>query len=87
MAAAQEPEIKPQWKSFHAKRTGLITVSQYCPERPYVELQVPQDVHLVHRIVFKTISHDQGSQPITYLLKLRLTWPRFQRRRTEYRHL
>lgn len=43
-----------------AARTGLEIVSEYCPERPYLELQVPPNIEAVRKAVFKTISRDQG---------------------------
>jgi len=45
---------------YRASRSEHVTVSQYCPERPYVELRVPKDVATVDYIIFTTVSHDQG---------------------------
>ncbi|KAI5920480.1 heterokaryon incompatibility protein-domain-containing protein [Camillea tinctor] len=42
------------------KREGLVNVSRSCPERSYVELHVPTDIHSVNRVVFRLLSHDQG---------------------------
>ncbi|KAJ8131001.1 hypothetical protein O1611_g2628 [Lasiodiplodia mahajangana] len=42
------------------KRTHEVQVSRWCPERVYVELTVPEDIHAISRIVFRTDSHDQG---------------------------
>ena len=53
-------EISPSWKYYRAQRNGTVTVPQYCPERAYVELQVPEPAVTVRRIIFRTVSHDQG---------------------------
>lgn len=47
-------------KTVGAARSALIIVSEYCPERPYVELEVPSDIEIVTEVTFKTVSHDQG---------------------------
>ena len=47
-------------RSSSAGRDEPVTVSEYCPERPYLEIQVPDDVE-VRRLIFTTVSHDQGS--------------------------
>jgi hypothetical protein len=44
------------------KREGLIEVSRYCPERVYLELRVPDDIHSVTRVIFRIVSHDQGKE-------------------------
>ena len=43
-----------------ARRENLIKVSRYCPERPYVELCVPENIVTIKTIVFRIVSHDQG---------------------------
>ncbi|KAI0836854.1 heterokaryon incompatibility protein-domain-containing protein [Hypoxylon sp. FL0890] len=42
------------------KRSHEVQVARWCPEKAYVELVVPEDVHAVSKIVFRTDSHDQG---------------------------
>jgi hypothetical protein len=42
------------------KRQGLVEVSRSCPERIYVELRLPEDAYFVHKVIFRTLSHDQG---------------------------
>ena len=44
------------------KRDGLIEVSKYCPERVYLELRVPEDIQSVSRVIFRMVSHDQGTE-------------------------
>ncbi|KAF2705763.1 HET-domain-containing protein [Pleomassaria siparia CBS 279.74] len=41
-------------------REKRINVCEYCPERPYVELQLPTNVTHVEKIVIRITSHDQG---------------------------
>ena len=41
-------------------RTGFVRICLYCPERPYVELHVPANIKHVRKVVFTTISCDQG---------------------------
>jgi len=43
------------------KREGLVEVSMACPERSYIELVVSADIHSVDRVIFRTLSHDQGT--------------------------
>ncbi|CAM1508928.1 Fc.00g026670.m01.CDS01 [Cosmosporella sp. VM-42] len=47
-------------KVCSAKRTELIQVHDHCPDRPYVELEIPQDAKSVVAVSFTTISRDQG---------------------------
>ncbi|OTA65975.1 HET-domain-containing protein [Hypoxylon sp. EC38] len=42
------------------KRSYEVEVARWCPEKPYVELLVPEDVRAVSEVVFRTDSHDQG---------------------------
>ncbi|KAK2594589.1 hypothetical protein QQS21_007719 [Conoideocrella luteorostrata] len=37
-----------------------IQVSRNCHGGPYVELRVPEGMRNVHRVIFRTVSHDQG---------------------------
>ena len=60
-------EIDPCWCYYSASADSLINVCSGCPFRPYVSLRLPasdlegQAVRVdVHRIVFTTLSHDQG---------------------------
>ncbi|CAM1503623.1 Fc.00g012140.m01.CDS01 [Cosmosporella sp. VM-42] len=43
-----------------AKRCQLIQVHDHCPERPYIELKVPEDAKAVVAISFMALSRDQG---------------------------
>ena len=60
------------------KRENLIEVSRFCPERVYLELRVPEDIHFVTRVIFRIVSHDQGkggpfnSLTQTFLIYIRL---------------
>ncbi|GAP84250.1 putative heterokaryon incompatibility protein [Rosellinia necatrix] len=41
-------------------RHNLVHVYEHCPQRPYVELKLPQDVQCVTAVSFITVSRDQG---------------------------
>ncbi|VUC23018.1 unnamed protein product [Clonostachys rosea] len=43
-----------------ARRAELVQVHDHCPERPYVELKVPENVEKVLSVEFSTVSRDQG---------------------------
>jgi hypothetical protein len=60
MAATRLEDNHLQYKSVCVRREGLIKVSRYCPERPYVELRVPEEINTVRGIAFRILSHDQG---------------------------
>ena len=60
MTIEQTSGLDTQWSSARAARTELIQVSQYCPERAYVEVRLPNNIGAVRRVIFKTTSHDQG---------------------------
>jgi len=61
------------------KREGLIKVSRYCPERVYLELRVPEDIHSVTRVIFRIVSHDQGKEgPFNSLTQTFLIYIRLQ---------
>jgi hypothetical protein len=47
-------------------RTSFARICHYCPERPYVELHVPASIKHVRRVVFTTISCDQGEHHVLY---------------------
>ena len=56
-----------QWETEHldhksvcATSAGLVVVSRHCPERPYVELRVPEKFKSIIAIIFTISSHDQG---------------------------
>ena len=53
-------DIDPNWLSWKVTREEEVDVSQYCADRPYLEFEVPAGVKRVHRVVFTTVSHDQG---------------------------
>ncbi|CAJ2500007.1 Uu.00g028600.m01.CDS01 [Anthostomella pinea] len=52
-------------KIVSAQHTGLVTVHQYCPTRPYVELEIPPDAGKVLAVTFEIVSRDQGMCNIT----------------------
>jgi hypothetical protein len=66
MAADSGASTDPSWTYFLAENDAFITTSQHCPERPYVSLDfcspaIDSSTKVsVRRIVFTTISHDQG---------------------------
>ena len=70
--AQAEHTIDSNWRAHSVKRTDLVQVSQYCPERPYVELQIPEFVRVqtVKKVLFTIVSHDQG---------IRLTFKAFRK--------
>lgn len=37
-----------------------MIVPECCPERPYLELEIPSTIQVVEGVVFKTVSRDQG---------------------------
>lgn len=53
--------IDPAWKTHSNTRTNLVQVSSYCPDRPYVELRIPESVQNVKQVHFSVLSHDQGT--------------------------
>ena len=55
--------MSSQIKLCTAERADLIQVHDHCPERPYVELEVPQDAKSVIAVSFTAISRDQGQSP------------------------
>ncbi|KAE9372520.1 HET-domain-containing protein [Stipitochalara longipes BDJ] len=65
MTTESDSAPDPSWAYFSAENDVLITMSQHCPERPYVSLQfgtpgVSSQKLSVRRIIWTTISHDQG---------------------------
>lgn len=49
-------------KQVVARRSGVISVSEHCPDRPYVELEIPRDFHAVRYVDYTTDAHDQGKR-------------------------
>ena len=60
MAATREENDHLHQNTLCTRRENLIKVSRYCPERPYVELCVPENIVTIKAIVFRIVSHDQG---------------------------
>lgn len=69
--------IDPTWKYLTAFHRGITQTCEICPERAYLSLKLPRENAYpnhrleVKRIVFSTVSHDQGwadgsSQEPTY---------------------
>lgn len=53
-----------------AEHKELLQVHDHCPERAYVEVQVPADAKKVVAVTFTAVSHDQG-KPECILLSAR----------------
>ncbi|KAF5969542.1 heterokaryon incompatibility (het-6OR allele) [Fusarium coicis] len=49
-----------EMKTCFVERKDAIQVHDHCPERPYVELEVPQDAKRVDAVTFAGTSRDQG---------------------------
>lgn len=49
-----------EMKTCFVERKDAIQVHDHCPERPYVELEVPQDAKRVTAVTFGGTSRDQG---------------------------
>jgi hypothetical protein len=73
MAADFNASTDASWTYFLAENDAFITTSQHCPERPYVSLlfgspAINVSTNLsVRRIVFTTVSHDQGFSGTAHL--------------------
>lgn len=74
MAASSNTPPDPSWTCFSAGNHVFITTSQHCPEQPYVSLQIGSLTSntssprlSVKRIMFTTVSHDQGSSGTLHL--------------------
>ena len=52
--------IEQHLRTHTVKREDIFQVCRICPERPYVELQVPENSRSIHRVDFTITSHDQG---------------------------
>lgn len=66
-----------KWRTFVASRSETEVVTQYCPERPYVELRIPSELRYIRRIIFKIDAHDQGENS-SGALDVILTFGRIQ---------
>lgn len=44
-----------------AERKGLVVTHQHCPDRPYLELQVPDDADVVTSVECCFVGRDQGT--------------------------
>jgi hypothetical protein len=42
-------------------REDRFVISEYCPERPYLEIQLPENVTHVEKLIVNITSHDQGA--------------------------
>ncbi|KAK4098417.1 HET-domain-containing protein [Parathielavia hyrcaniae] len=47
-------------RTFESRRRGVVQFHEHCPQRPYVELTVPDDAQTVTAASFTTVSRDQG---------------------------
>ena len=60
----QQYEPLPSWKHLTTTHKCFTSTCEHCPERSYASLQIPNDGPgkrtLVRRVVFTTISRDQG---------------------------
>lgn len=52
--------MSPASRTRESTRRGVVQVHEHCPQRPYVELIVPDDVQTVTAASFTTVSRDQG---------------------------
>ena len=53
-----------------ASRNDHIVISEYCPERPYLEIQLPDNVTHVDKLLINITSHDQGATKALMFLKV-----------------
>ena len=60
--------------TYSSRRSHQVIVCPVCPERPYVQLKLPEAVGRVKKIVFKTVSHDQGKLPTLQLPQGLMRW-------------
>ncbi len=53
------------WTATSAERHELVTVGEYSPREPYISSPpiAGSAENLVRRLVFTTVSHDQGATP------------------------
>lgn len=47
-------------KKHHVHRARMTAVHDHCPDRAYIELEVPQDAAEVVSVTFTSVSRDQG---------------------------
>ena len=52
-------------KRLVAERDGLVVVHQHCPDRPYIELEVPCDFGTARLVKCTAESRDQGVRHLT----------------------
>jgi len=60
--SSTEIDTTTSLRTHSSKRAEELRIYQYCPERPYVELEIPEFVRGkdVKHVVFTIVSHDQG---------------------------
>lgn len=58
-------------KECVAEHKELLQVHDHCPERAYVEVQVPADAKKVVAVSFTAVSRDQGNSRCILLLAVR----------------
>ena len=44
-----------------ANRDDRVVISEFCPERPYLEIQLPDNVTHIEKLLINITSHDQGA--------------------------
>lgn len=64
----------PSIQTASRARTELVAICEQCPERPYVELRIPDDFGEARQVHFVIDSRDQGmycllSHEINHVLK------------------
>lgn len=52
-------------KKSSSERRDLYIVHQHCPDRPYLELEVPEDFLKPRFIEFEVDSRDQGKSQVS----------------------
>lgn len=52
--------MEPTFKRLTSTRTDLIQVHENCLTAPYVEIEIPSDATMVHKVWFEVVSRDQG---------------------------
>ena len=68
MEAPVTLDVDQSWRYFSTSARNLTTTCQNCPDAPYLSLTLPHPSHYdepgtvlhIRRIVFTTVSHDQG---------------------------
>jgi hypothetical protein len=49
-------------RKHHVHRAHMTAVHDHCPDRAYIELEVPQDAAEVVSVTFTSVSRDQGEE-------------------------